>query len=194
MTERWTLFVEGPSDRALVRYVLRHLCVSNVSMEEIGGDVNCLRNVAPKMQSSRDAGNRIAVLLDADADPQRRRLELQHQQADHGLPVERSFLLPDDCRPGCLETLLEEMAVAVHRKIYDCFDAYERCLQHPDAGYQTPNRKARVYAWCEALGIKTGPCKNYDDMSYWNLDAPGLEPIKRFLSGLASPSGARMTR
>ena len=190
MAKRWTLFVEGKADRALVRCVLHHLCVSNVSVEMISGGVARLNHVAPQIQRRHDAGDRIAVLLDANANPQRRRRELQRQQADHGLPIERSFLLPDDRNPGCVETLLEEMAVAVHREIYDCFDAYERCLQRPDAGYQTPNRKARVYAWCEALGIETGTDKNYGDMRYWNLDAPGLEPMKRFLTGLGPLSSA----
>ena len=30
---------------------------------------------------------------------------------------------------------------------------------------------------------------DYGDLRYWNLDVSGLEPLKRFLSGLGSPSG-----
>ena len=186
MAEHWTLFVEGEADQALVRCLLDHLGIDTVAVEMICGGVAHLRHVAPQIRRRYDAGDHIAVLLDANADPQRRRRELQRQQADHDLPIERSYLLPDDHSPGCLETLLEELAMAEYRAIYECFDAYVRCLQSHDARYRIPNRKARVYAWCEALRIETGPDKNYRDVQYWDLDAPGLEPLKRFLKGLAA--------
>ena len=45
--------------------------------------------------------------------------------------------------------------------------------------------KARIYAYCEALGVETNAKKrDYRDSAYWNLDTPALEPLRAFLRGL----------
>ena len=186
MDEGWKVFVEGKGDRSLVRCLLGYLGIDNVSVEYIDGGVTHLGHVAPQILRSRDAGHRIALVLDANSDPQRRQAQMQREIRKHQLPIERSFLLPDNTGPGCLETLLVEMAVSKHRAIYDCFDAYERCLQRFNAGYRTPNGKARVYAYCEALAIATGADKDYGDTAYWNLNVPRLAPLKQFLADLVA--------
>lgn len=59
------------------------------------------------------------------------------------------------------------------------------CLQRHDQSYRSPEPKGRVYAYCEALSIKTNPSKRrYDGSPHWDLDAPVLEPLKRFLASL----------
>ena len=105
-----------------------------------------------------------------------RRLELQ---------VERSFLLPDDMTEGKLETLLERMAHPSHRVVYRCFDAYVECLRATDPSYSTPDSKARLYAYCHALGAELQAEKDYDDPAHWDHDVPSLQPLCEFLRGLA---------
>lgn len=181
----WTMFVEGCSDEAFLRCVLRHLDITNVETERINGGVRKLGSVARQMQRRSQRGNRISVVLDADADFEERRDEYETECVRHELPVDRFFLLPNHRDTGCLETLLEQVAVSGHRVVYDCFDAYERCLRGQSYAYCVPNLKARIYAYCEALDIETSArSRDYGNTSYWDLDAVALEPLRAFLNGL----------
>ncbi len=72
-----------------------------------------------------------------------------------------------------------------HQETYRCFDEYEACLRGHDHLYVTPNRKARIFAYCEAVGAVTGLNKDYGNAAHWNADAPILEPLKEFLCSLA---------
>ena len=180
----WALFVEGDWDEVFVRWLLGRLGVENVSVSPIGGGVSMLRNVDNQIRRSSDEGNRVALLLDADTHPQQTRVDLATEIERLGLQVERSFLLPDDTGPGDLETLLEQMAPAAHGAVYPCFAEYEACLRRGDPTYVVPNRKARVYAYCHAVGAETGPNKNYDDETHWDPEVAGLVPLSRFLRDL----------
>ena len=180
----WALFVEGPSDKAFVSWLLRRMNLPNVRVAEMGGGVSRLQHVANEILKSHNDGRRIALLLDADSNVQHRRDELTNEIDRLNLPIERTFLLPDDAGEGDLETLLEGMAPTAHKEVYLCFSEYEACLRGLNREYRTPNRKARVYAYCEAVGAKTGPDRNYDEAMHWDPDAPELEPLREFLSGL----------
>ena len=180
----WALFVEGKYDAALVRWLLRRLDADNVRVNVIGGGVSKLENVANEILKGRNEGRHIALLLDADSDVQHRRNELANEIERLDLPIERTFLLPDNTKEGTLETLLERMAPSTHQAVYGCLDEYEACLSSLDQAYTSPGRKARVYAYCEAVGAETRPEKNYDDTTRWNRDAPALEPLRQFLRSM----------
>ena len=180
----WALFVEGPYDREFVRWLLRHLGIDTVRVTAIGGGVSILESVANEILKSHNEGRRIALLLDADSNPEHRCDELATEINRLRLPIDRTFLLPDDQGEGNLETLLEQMAPSAHEAVYGCFDEYKACLRKLRREYMTPNRKARVYAYCEAVGAKTGPVKNYEDPSHWDQGAPVLEPLRQFLRSL----------
>ena len=182
----WALFVEGASDKVFVRWLLRRMNVNDVRVADIGGGLSKLEHVANEIRKSYNEGERVALLLDADSDVQRQRDELTNEIERLSLPIECTFLLPDDTREGDLETLLEQMAPPAHQAVYGCFDAYEACLRSLDPNYTSPNRKARVYAYCEAVGAETGWDKDYDDTTHWNPEAPELEPLQTFLRGLVS--------
>jgi len=181
----WTLFVEGPSDKVFIEWLLRGLQGDEVEVKAIGGGVSKLEFVKNEIHRRHDAGRHVAVLLDADDDIQGRRNALAAQIDSLGLPVEKTFLLPDNTDPGDLETLLERMAPPAHEAVYRCFDDYEACLRRHDPAYTVPNRKARVYAYCEAVGAETGPNKDYDKAEHWNAAAPLLKPLRRFLRSMA---------
>ena len=180
----WALFVEGGWDEVFVRWLLGFLDVEDVQVHAIEGGVSKLRHAANEIRKSHDEGRRVALLLDADTDTASTRAQLAAEVGRLGLPIERSFLLPDDTAGGDLETLLERMAPAAHQRVYDCFDQYETCLRTAGRDYTTPNRKARVYAYCDAVGAKSGPDKNYADAAHWDPAVPGLEPLRRFLRDL----------
>jgi len=99
------------------------------------------------------------------------------------LGVEKTFLLPDNSRPGNLETLLEQMGSPDHLAVYSCLDDYDACrLKHQ---YRTLKPKARIYAYCEAVGAVTGLHKDYSNAQHWNADAPILKRLRQFLLSMA---------
>lgn len=180
------LFVEGRSDRAFVCDLLEHLRIDDVGVEVIHGDVRKLRSVANQLRRRRDEGGRVAVLLDANSSTAAQRERLEEEKNRHGLPIDRAFFLPDDESSGDLETLLAQIAPPPHDALHRCFDRYEECLDGLGRSYVKPNRKGRIYAYCEALGAETTSAKRrFDDADHWNLDDPHLDPLKRFLCGLA---------
>ena len=135
---------------------------------------------------SSNEGNRLGVILDANSDCQQCQSELTKTIKELGIRVEKTFLLPDNAGTGCLETLLEKIAVKPHQDIYNCFNEYEACLRLRNTNYRLPGDKARVYAYCSALGVESHQDKrDYCDTRHWNLDnAPVLQPLKRFLQSL----------
>ena len=183
---QWSIFCEGKSDKPFLECLAQHLRISNLKLIGIGGGVSRLRSVDPKIRREYDRGRKIAVILDANSDPQSRRRELRQRIAELKLPIDREFLLPNDDEPGELETLLQRLAVDDHAVIHDCFDQYERCLSDSKRSYKQPDLKGRIYAYCEALGIETHyDERDYTDGRYWNLEAAALAPLRDFLQKLA---------
>ena len=190
MSSPWRIFVEGKDDQRFLECLLQHMGLSEVSTDTIGGGVGHLHKVKNQIVRSRDEGNRIAVMLDANCDFTSRSEKFLATKDKLQLPVECFFLLPNQADPGSLEILLEEMAVPKHRVLYECFDEYEACRQEYGI-YHQPERKGRIYAYCEALGIETTASgRNYSDSCFWDLNAAALEPLKRFLLSLQAEEGA----
>ncbi len=182
----WHVYVEGESDKRFLECLASHMNIdTEIEFRPIGGGLSKLHKVQPQMKQSSNEGNRLGVILDANSNCQQCRNELTTIIGELGVRVEKNFLFPDDTRAGCLETLLEELAVKLHQDLYSCFDEYEACLRLR-GGYQLPGDKARVYAYCNALGIET--CekrRDYCSVKHWNLDnAPTLQPLKKFLRSL----------
>lgn len=177
------VFCEGKSDKVFLKCVVRQMKIDNLEMIPVEGGVASLEKIAPEIRRRHDEGRLVALILDANSDPAGRRDELALRIADLALPVSRSFLLPNDQDSGCLETLLQRLAVDEHRVIYDCFAHYEQCLRDSASNYELPHVKGKIYAYCEALGIEE---RDYTDTQFWNLEAAEIEPLKLFLQGLAS--------
>ncbi|MDE0103360.1 MAG: hypothetical protein OXN89_13365 [Bryobacterales bacterium] len=183
---KWNLFVEGEHDRGFVKFLLKSLDFDDrIQVQILGGGVSRLRTVSNQIQRSHDNGRRVALLLDADSDFASRRAEVKKEISRLDLPVLRTFLLPDNEQAGNLETLLEQMASVDHQAVYGCLDKYEACLNRLDSKYVLPNQKARIYAYCEAVGAKTGPNKDYGCSAHWNQEAAPLKQLIRFLRELA---------
>ncbi len=186
MSTCWTLYVEGRDDQRFFECLMRHWKITSVETDIIGGGVSHIHKIEQNIRRRIDDGNKIAVILDADANFTNRYDEFQKTTSELTLPIDRFFLLPNNNNPGCLETLLEQICVSDHRVIYDCLNQYEDCIQTKEAMYEPPSLKGRVYAYCEALGIETHANKrNYTDNCYWNLDSPELQSLKSFLLELS---------
>lgn len=184
-----TVFVEGPSDKQFVECLLRQLNLAEIETQKIGGGFSKLQNVQNAILRERDNGRRIALILDADGNFDTRCDEVRDRVKELELPVDEDdfFLMPNHRDPGSLEEVLEQMAVGDHDAVHGCFEDYGNCLTNLKASYRKPDLKAKIYAYCEALGTEPKPdCRQYTDAGFWNLDAPVLDPLKKFLRGLAA--------
>lgn len=191
MIANLVIFVEGPSDERFLCCLLRHVDLADVHMECIKGGIAKLPRLKAIFDDHLDKGRRMVVILDADSSVERRREECQTTIAQHGLPVDAFFLMPDDMNSGCLENLLEKIAIPQHAILHDCFSRYETCLETAERdsqyGYRLPNIKDRIYAYCAAVG--NGPKegeRNYANADHWDLDARALNPLKTFLRECAA--------
>ncbi len=189
--DQWAIFVEGGDDQTFVESLVEHLDLdlSGFEVKQIGGGVNRLPSAENNIQRRYDAGRKIAMILDADQDIAMRRQEVTKQIKDLSPPLseEHVFLLPDNCRAGNLETLLEELAVSTHWAIFNCLDVYGTCLLQASESYLPPGGKGRVYAYCEALRVEPRDTKReYLNAGWWDLSAPVVEPLSPFLRSLST--------
>lgn len=181
------VFCEGKSDKTFLDCVTRQMKIDNLEMVPIEGGVSHLHKVAPQIRRRHDEGRRVALILDANSDPVDRQESLDDALAQLELSVFDTFLLPNNRDPGCLEDVLEGLAVDDHRAIYECLANYEKCLMDCEPVYRPPRAKGKIYAYCEALEIETRDReRDYTDDRYWDLEAAELEPLKQFLERFAS--------
>ena len=183
---QWEVYVEGNSDRHFLASVVGQMKMVGFVWRVIEGGVSSLPAMQQQMLEGCDAGNRIAVIVDANTNVSSQRRDLHREIGRMELPIPvPSFLLPNDSEPGCLETLLEAMAEAPHGVVYNCLDQYGHCVRSHNSKYGLPDAKARIYAYCEALGIQTKPDeRDYRNSDYWNMNAPAVDPLKQFLRSL----------
>ena len=105
------------------------------------------------------------------------------------------FFFPDNESPGDLEDLLLRIINPEHQIIIDCFQEYQGCLENVD-DYILPNKKAMIFAYCEALLPKKEAKKireehrDYLDEKLWNIHSEFLEPIKEFLRDIIESADA----
>jgi len=187
--------VEGAADVRFLSDFAKHtfeLVLTKDDFLQIGTDWRGLDNQRTQIARRRDRGRRVLAILDADwASPnynqggfatRREALEDWFHQAAIECGI---FLWPNDRDDGCLETMLEQIALSQHRPIFECFAKYEECIRASDPSYLTPNHKAKIYAYLEALGVdkeERGETKrDYLNKSAWNLDHDYLVPLRNFL-------------
>lgn len=182
MTKGHVVIVEGVDDKRFLKCLVQHLGTTDVEIIEMGGGTTAeLRAIRNLIDRRRDAGMHISLVVDADNSPEKRRREFERCMIELKLVQEELFLIPDNKSKGNLEVLLEELAPREHKDIHSCFSQYENCLKAREI-YRVPNGKARIFAYCEALGAEPkGRMREYGDSRCWNLGAPAVEPLKAFL-------------
>ena len=182
---RWLLLGEGVADAVFLRALLQNLNLPDVEVDQIGGnytrlDLDAVQN---RIRRAADKGQRVALVLDADSSDTRS--ECEKIIDEKILPVDRSFFFPNDTDPGDLEDLLKQAIVSEHQCVLDCLREYEGCLTAADPTYVKPNKKAKIYAYCEAIGSEPKEDgRNYLNGSWWNLNVGALEPLTSFLRAL----------
>ncbi|MFN0013021.1 MAG: DUF3226 domain-containing protein [Saprospiraceae bacterium] len=129
------------------------------------------------------------IVADADEDFAQRKNEILNTVTGVQFNVESDLFLWPENQPrndkGDLEWLLVQIVKPEHQVILDCFDAYEQCLRRaPGKNYSTPNRKAKIFSYSEALsGDGNERKRDYSNTDHWGLDGDSepLQPLKFFL-------------
>ena len=75
-----------------------------------------------------------------------------------------------------------------HEAVYRCFDDYEACLRGLDRNYTTPGAKARIFAYCEAVGAVTANADVKQRIDGTGEGIPEREPLGPGGPRLAAPA------
>jgi hypothetical protein len=187
------LIVEGETEiRFLTEYVGEIFSISLTKEDfiRVGTDWRGLENERIELLRRTDEGRSLLLIMDADKDTAnydqggfaKRKTAIDQWLKKANIKA-NVFLWPNNSMDGTLETMLPYVAVKTHSAIFQCFEKYEECLRTSNRDYITPNEKAKIFAYAEALDAETSPTKrNYRDAQIWNLQSDFLRPLNHFLS------------
>jgi hypothetical protein len=163
--------------------------------KSIGGWTN-IKLSEPILRRYLDEGNTVVIIFDADTVSnnggyEKRLNDIKSDLKEINLELD-CFLFPNDKDDGDFEMLLERIASNDRKGVFNCFDAFENCVQsleNNELKFQTPNRKSRIFAYIETFPEtkkrKDKELKNYtkffSNISYWNLNSDALTPLHDFL-------------
>lgn len=194
MKDRFHIIVEGIADEVFIAQYFCHVFgkpIPNGCIVKTDGKDN--RQVATnKMREMSANGGSNLVIFDTDQNIDEKKTELFQWKDKDKLDFD-FFLIPNDCEPGALEDLLENIINPVNRPIMECWENYEKELVKLDIPGRTPPpltipaKKTKIYGYLEAL-LKPSEKENikerkreYYNTLHWNLDAEYLKPLKEFL-------------
>lgn len=157
---RVQLLVEGNDQRNFFEAFIEHLSLTDIQIRNFGG-VPDLRDFLPALVNAagfRDIVQSVGIVRDAEASAQGAFQSVQDSLENAGLsvpsrPEDRAggnpavtvLILPDNSRPGMLETLLNETFVDTPEET--CINAFFDCVEAiPTVSITNPD-KARAYAY-----------------------------------------------
>ena len=169
----------------------------------VGGKDN-LENTKSKFFEHDNDEEKNLVIFDADMPEnhggfEQRKKDLNNILNTMGVQFEL-FLFPNNKDNGMFEHLLERIINPNHKRILECFKNYEECLKQykTNSGefrYQTPDEKAKMYAYISAFKVQNTMNENrknkgdwsFDTPEYWDLQSKALYPLKVFLQNHLCP-------
>lgn len=185
---------EKTSEYVFLDTVIRNLGFTEEQYKIICVDGNSnLVNVANKFKENTIEEGKNLIVFDADtpatgygftATMKRINQELQ----DNEMQADGIFLFPNNAQDGIFENLLEElMQKENHAHWFDCYSDYEICLGDK---YLTPDLKGKLYTYISSQKTLSNTKRKklgggqwqFNDIQYWNLSSPALQPLKDFLS------------
>lgn len=186
-------FVEGVADAKFLNDYLNHLGIASFSISEIGGK-DKLKLANNQFEENFKKGIKNILIFDADGDFEKTKKELDNLSFLKEYQTD-IFLFPNDKDSGDLETLLENIIRYENKVVFDCWEAYEDCLNTKEnvlsetKKYTTPARKTKIYAYLEALLGESKSQKekikekerDYLNENHWNLNSGYLLPLKEFI-------------
>ena len=190
------IVVEGKADKRFLEEYIAHLGYSDF-FEEIlsaGGWENWSTS-SPALKEAESNNRLTALIYDADSDASSRRSCLQSKLDEFGSEA-RIFLIPNDKDSGCLEDLLEHLVPETYQPIIRCWDNFISALRELKPSlvppYNIPSPKTKFYSYASLLrgkgekekNVATEQSRRYEGVEHWDLDAPYLDPLKKFIEGL----------
>ena len=196
ITQEKQLLVEGNDPRNFFEAFARHLSLQNMQIQNFGG-VNDLRYFLSLLRKMPGTGkiSSIGIVRDAEDSAQSAFESVQSALENAGLPAPRRAgqrlsgepavsvaILPDNERPGMLETLLcRTFAGAAEDK---CIDDYLACVGAlPGVTVKRPD-KARVHAWLAAKPDPHVSAGVAAKKGYWDFDHDAFADLRAFLTQL----------
>lgn len=149
-----------------------------------------------KLIENIDLGIGNVVVFDADTSEnnggfQKRKKEIEAIKTEQDIDFDL-FLFPNNSADGDFELLLENIINKDHKKLLDCFEKYEKCIDNSESDspikYELPIRKAKMYSYVDAFS-KSGKQKErfkngdwfFENEKHWNLNAEYIDSFKQFL-------------
>ena len=197
------IFTEGIADKRFLEEYAGHIApnfkTTEKTIQAAGGWTNIDsktkegESIRNQMRINTDNDGINLVIFDADEDFRNRRQEIENWKSKYDLSFEL-FLLPDNQNSGALEDLLERIITSNNRPIFDCWNAFENCLQgcaskSIERRLTIPAKKTKIYAYLEVLLGETKKEKekikekerDYNNKEHWDLNSDYLSPLKNFL-------------
>ncbi len=184
-----SLFVEGKADEKFVFDLIYFLNPEFSNIVKII-PTNGFQNISKfknQIEKTKDFGGQNLIIFDADDNIETKQDLIAKIAHELNLEI-ATFFFPNNSDNGCLEDLLSQIINPKHQGIIDCFEQYQLCLSKQETKYTLPNKKAKIYAYLEALlsSQKSAQIKeenrNYLDREIWDLDSENLTPLKNFLN------------
>lgn len=198
MPQKVHILVEGDEDHRFLESYVGYLCYDPAELKSVEGK-DGLKAYCSIIERELNRGRRVLVVFDADSNYEERKSEVEELvQKQTGKNLENSdldfFFFPNDKDSGNLEDLLEKIIKSEHEGVFDCFESYKECLGERDPSYVHPDKKAKIYAYKQALGaIKEGEECHFSP-EYWDFENSSLDPLKRFLCENFRKSGLEKVR
>ena len=189
--------VEGNDQRNFFEAFIDHLSLADIQIQNFGG-VNELHGFLLALASApgfRGTVQGVGIVRDAETSAQAAFQSVRSSLSNAGLPVpdrpeERAgsspavtvLILPDNNRPGMLETLLNE--TFANTPVEACINAFFDCVEAIPTVSINNLDKARAYAY---LTTKPNPHHSVGmaaKQRYWNLDHPIFDQLREFLRAL----------
>ena len=190
------ILVEGNDQRNFFEAFIDHLSLANIQIHNFGG-VGQLRDFLEGLVDATgfQAVKSVGIVRDAETSAQGAFQSVQDSLENVGLsvpsrPEDRAgdspavtvLILPDNSRPGMLETLLNETFADTPEET--CINAFFDCVEAiPTVSITNPD-KARAYAY---LTTKPEPHHSVGvaaKQSYWNLNHHVFDRVRQFLKAL----------
>ena len=191
------LLVEGNDQRNFFEAFKRHLSLEDIQIRSYGGGPDLREYLKGFVRiDGFDTVRSLGVVRDAESSAENTLRSVQGSLRDVGLtvpahpalrsgnnPTVNVLILPDNSRPGMLETLLCETFAGTPRD--NCIEAFFECISAIDENAVKRPDKARAWAY---LTTKPDPHHSVGFATmkgYWgDLDQPVFDGIRNFLSSL----------
>lgn len=197
----YSIIVEGIADKIFIEQLLQYLGVSS-SMGQVIETKGCSNLTAKDKEqtfinimrrTTADGGINL-VIFDADDDFNAKEKELLEWRCRNAVDFEL-FLFPNNKSTGELEDLLEKIINPENMPIFECWQGFESSLKTVNISWRKgtpltiPAKKTKIYAYLETLYGESRTQKdkikeskrNYLIYNHWHLDAPYLQPLRKFL-------------